>query len=46
MADPQVIRLPDGAIRVIVNGRTSTVHSEHLVPGRIAELMRLPPREP
>jgi hypothetical protein len=42
MAETLVIRLPDGSIRIVANGRISTVSSEHLVPGRIAELERLP----
>lgn len=44
MTEPRIDRLPDGSIRIVANGRTSTVSSEHLVPGRVAELMRRPPR--
>jgi hypothetical protein len=40
MLPPQITRLPDGSIRVTVGVFTSTVSSEHLVPGRIAELQR------
>ena len=38
--DPVVDRLPDQAIRITVGIYVSTVSSEHLVPGRIAELQR------
>jgi hypothetical protein len=43
MTDHTTETLPDGAIRVCVGGRCSTVSSWHLVEGKAAQLRRMPP---
>jgi hypothetical protein len=37
-ADHTIHRLPNGEVRIICNGRVGTVSSEHLVPGKLAQL--------
>jgi hypothetical protein len=41
-ADHTIQRLPNGEVRITCNGRVGTVSSEHLVPGKLAQLRRLP----
>lgn len=41
MADHVIERLPNGEVRITCRGRTGTVSSEHLVPGKLAQLRRL-----
>jgi hypothetical protein len=40
--DHTIKRLPNGEVRITCNGRTGTVSSEHLVPGKLAQLRHLP----
>jgi hypothetical protein len=40
VTDHAIQRLPNGEVRITCNGRVGTVSSEHLVPGKLAQLRR------